>query len=139
MSARATARGNAVQIKGLSPNLHRKLIRATQLAGFRSLSEWLFRQTQLFIVEQEGIYGDLSNVFTPLERDVIKAIRRGANDPDHIQEETRIPKKKLARMLADLVSRDELEIRRQGGKTDQARGARRPLYFVTEEYQSKSK
>jgi hypothetical protein len=133
------ARGTAIKISGLSPNLHRRLIRAVQLAGFRSLSEWLFRQTQHFIAEQEGIYGDVLNVLIPLERDVVKVIRHGANDPEHIQEETRISKKKLSRILADLVSRDVLEIRRQGGKTDLARGARRPLYFVSEDYQSKGR
>jgi len=139
MPAIAMARGTAIKISGLSPNLHRRLIRAAQLAGFRSLSEFLFRQTQHFIAEQEEIYGDVLNALVPLERDVIKVIRRGANDPDHIQEETRIPKKKLGRILADLVRRDVLEIRRQYGKTDTARGARRPLYFVTEQYQSKRK
>jgi len=38
----------------------------------------------------------------------------------------------------DLVERGVLELRRQGGKTESARGARRPLYFITEKYQPRS-
>jgi predicted transcriptional regulator len=131
-------RGSAVQIRGLSRLLYRELSRATQLAGFRSVSEWLFRQTRAFIAEQRRIHGDLMDALTPLEEDILRVVRDGANDPEHIAEETMISARKLGRLLADLVDRGVLEMRRQGGKTDQARGARRPLYFVTEKYQSRS-
>jgi hypothetical protein len=138
VSAMVMQRGNAIRMWGLSRALHRKLIRAIQLAGFRSLSEWLLRQTLHFISEQEQIHGNLLTALTPIEADVVRAIENGANDPEHIAQETMIAMKRLNRILADLVDRDILEIRRQGGKTDHARGARRPLYFVTEKYQSRS-
>ena len=138
-NAEKKSRGRSVRIHGLPRELNRKLIRAAQLAGFRSLSEWLFRQAQNFITEQKQIHGDLLTALTPLEADIVQVISDGANDPEHIAQETMIPSRKLNRMLADLFDRGILEIRKQGGKTEQARGARRPLYFVSEEYRARIK
>ena len=90
------------------------------------------------IREQEAKYGDLLDALTPDERDVIEVIQSGANDPEYIASETMLAPSRLAPILDDLVSRGVLELRRQGGKTESARGARRPLYFVSEKYQSKS-
>jgi hypothetical protein len=77
------------------------------------------------------------NALTPDERDILKVIKAGANDPEYIASETMFSPSRLAPILADLVDRGVLEIRRQGGKTEQSRGARRPLYFINEKYQSK--
>ena len=106
MSAITMAKSsNAIRIFGLSRTLHRDLTRAVQLAGFRSISQWLLRQTQNFIKEQKEIHGDLLTSLTPLEQDIVRVIEDGANDPDHIAQETMIPLKKLNRMLADLFDR----------------------------------
>jgi hypothetical protein len=67
-----------------------------------------------------------------------EVVEDGANDPEHIAGEMMMPFSRLDPILDDFVERGILEIRRQGGKTDHARGARRPLYFVSEKYQSKS-
>lgn len=77
------------------------------------------------------------NALTPDERDILKVINAGANDPEYIASETMLAPSRLKPMLDDLVDRGVLEIRRQGGKTEAARGARRPLYFINEKYQSK--
>jgi hypothetical protein len=49
-----------------------------------------------------------------------------------------LPAARVEAILADLVARGLLEIRKQGGKTEAARGARRNLYFVTEKYKPDS-
>jgi DNA-binding MarR family transcriptional regulator len=131
-------RGRAVSIKGLPKSIRAKFRRAVIFSGARSQSAWLARAIRRLIRQQEEKYGDLLTALTPDELDIIEAIQSGANDPEHIAEEMMMPPGKLDLMLDDLVERGALEVRRQGGKTDQARGARRPLYFVTEKYQSKT-
>src|SRR5262245_23286375 len=138
MTTTIIARGTALSIKGLPKSVLIKFRRAVIFSGARSQSAWLARAVRRLIHEQENKHGDLLTAFTPDELDIIEAIQNGANDPEHIAEEMMMQARRLQFILDDLVSRDVLEIRRQGGKTDQARGARRPLYFVTEKYQSMS-
>lgn len=139
MSAVTMSRGNSIRILGLSKQLHRKLVRAVSLAGYRSLSEWLLEKSRDTVIEQQGIHGDLLTALTPIEQRLLKVIADGANDPEHIAAETMIGEKKLERLLADLCERGILEPRKQGGKTEAARGARRTLYFVSEKYQADPK
>jgi hypothetical protein len=138
MSTVAKSRGNSVRILGLPKLLKIKFRRAVILAGEQSQSKWLANQVRRLIRQQEKLHGDLMSALTPTEIEIIEVVEDGANDPEHIAAEMMMPFSRLGPLLADLVERDILEIRRQGGKTDQARGARRPLYFVTEKYQSTS-
>jgi len=68
----------------------------------------------------------------------MEVIEAGANDFEHIAAETMLPPARLNAILSDLLDRGFIETRRQGGKTEAARGARRPLYFLTAKYQSKT-
>src|SRR5262245_25483079 len=138
MTTTIIARGRALSIKGLPKSVLIKFRRAVIFSGARSQSAWLSRMVRQLIREQESKYGDLLNALTPDETDIIEVVEDGANDPEHIAAEMMMPLSRLEPILADLVERDIFEIRRQGGKTNQARGARRPLYFVTEKYQSRS-
>jgi len=130
------ARGNATSLKNLPKQLRAPFRRALQLAGY-SQSKWLRDSVRQFIKAQKQKHGDLFSALTIEEEDILATIESGANDPEHLSAETLIPLSKLKQVLEDLVDRDILEVRRQGGKTDQARGARRPLYFVSEKYQSR--
>src|SRR5262245_9171323 len=138
MSSTSMARGSSVEIKGLSKSLYRLFKRATMLDGAPSTSAWLFRMVRRTILEQEAKHGDLLHALTPDERDILEVIKAGANDPEYIAAETMLPPSRVAPILEDLVERGIIEMRRQGGKTEQARGARRPLYFLSEKYQSRS-
>jgi DNA-binding MarR family transcriptional regulator len=130
-------RGESIELKGLPKQLRRQFRRAVFLDGAPSVSAWLSRMVRRTILEQEAKHGNLLNALTPDERDILKVIKAGANDPEYIASETMLAPSRLAPILADLVERGLVETRRQGGKTEQARGARRLLYFITEKYQSK--
>ena len=132
------SRGNSIRLKGLPKSIQTKFRRAVALTGARSQSAWLSTMIRKLIREQEAKYGDLMAALTPDEVDIVEVVQNGANDPEHIAEETLLSAGRLDLMLFDLVERDILEVRRQGGKTEAARGARRPLYFVSEKYQSKT-
>ena len=138
MNTTTKSRGNSVRILGLPKRLKIKFRRAVILSGEQSQSKWLSNQIRRLIRQQEKVHGDLMNALTPTEIEITEAIEDGANDPEHIAAEMMMPLSRLDPILEDLVERGILEIRRQGGKTDQARGARCPLYFVNEKYQSRS-
>jgi len=127
-----------VKIHGLSPKTRKKFNRALRLTNQGSQSRWLLTQINRFIRNQEMKFGDLLLALTADEEWIVEVVESGAAEPEQICEETGFALVAIERMLSDLVERDILEIRKQGGKTDQARGARRDLYFVTEKYQSKS-
>lgn len=137
MIVEAMRRGNSVRILGLPKQLKLKFRRAVILAGEQSQSKWLAQQIRRLIRQQEKIHGDLLNALTLTEIEIIEIIQDGASDPEHMAKEMMMTQRQLAPILADLVNREILETRKQGGKTDAARGARRDLYFVTERYQSK--
>ena len=128
------ARGTSVRIKGLPKTLNVKFRRAVMLDGGPSVSAWLFRMVRKTILAQEAKHGDLLHALTPDERDIFDVVRSGANDPEHIAKETMLSQARLASILEDLVARGILEIRKQGGKTEGARGTRRNLYFVDDKY-----
>jgi hypothetical protein len=128
----------SLKIRGLSSQIRKKFSRALRLSGAGSQSQWLHVQINRFIRQVELKHGDLLLALTVDEQWLVEVVASGAAEPVHIAEETGFALQAVERLLADLVDRDVLEIRRQGGKTDAARGARRPLYFISEKYQSKT-
>src|SRR5215475_9870481 len=130
MAEKSRARGNALSIQGLTKSEKLRFKRAAILAGAPSISAWLSRSIARLIREMESKHGDILNALTPAEQDIMEAVESGAAEPEHIASEAMIPPSRLEIILADLVSRGLLEIRKQGGKTEGARGARRPLYFA---------
>lgn len=129
--------GMNLRLSGLPHRLRSKFSRALALSNAGSQSGWLFTQINRLIKQQEAKHGDLLLALTAEEQWLVEVIASGAAESQQIAEETGFDANQVAALLDDLVDRNVLEIRRQGGKTDQARGARRPLYFVTEKYQSK--
>jgi hypothetical protein len=127
-----------LRISGLPQKLRSKFSRALALSNAGSQSGWLLVQINRFIRQQEAKHGDLDLALTADEQWVVEVVESGAAEPQQIAEETGFDAETVAELLDDLVDRSVLEVRRQGGKTDAARGARRPLYFVSEKYQSRS-
>jgi hypothetical protein len=127
-----------LKVFGLPQSIRKKFGRALRLSGAGSQSKWLLVQINRFIRQQELKHGDLMLAFTADEQWLVEVVASGAAEPQHIAEESGFALVAVERLLADLVERGVIEIRRQGGKTDAARGARRPLYFLTEKYQSKA-
>jgi hypothetical protein len=128
----------SLRVRGLSSHIRKKFSRALRLSGVGSQSKWLLVQINRFIRQQEAKHGDLMLALTVDEQWLVEVVASGAAEPEHIAEETGFAPAVVERLLADLVDRGVLEIRKQGGKTDQARGARRTLYFVSEKHQSKA-
>src|SRR5262245_24789369 len=132
------SRGTALSIQGLPKSVLLRFKRAAMLDGAPSVSAWLSRAIRRCIREQESKHGDLLSALTQDERDVIDVIELGAADPEHICAEVMLPPSRVEPILADLLNRGLIETRKQGGKTEAARGARRALYFVTEKYKPDS-
>jgi hypothetical protein len=123
--------GQAVRILGVPKTTHKRFRRALALAGAGSQSRWLLTQIRRFIKEQEGKFGeDLFIVLTDEEKDLLEIIASGAAELQHIAEESLLPEKQVAKLVADLVDRGFVEERFKGGKTNQARGARIKMFFV---------
>lgn len=127
-----------LRILGLPHKLRTRFERARAVSNAGSQSSWLLIKILRFVREQEAKHGDLLLALSAEEEWVVEVVASGAAEPQHIAEETGFDAKTLAAILDDLVERGVLEIRAQGGKTERARGARRPLYFVSEKYQAKS-
>jgi hypothetical protein len=126
------------RILGLPEPLRRQFKRALQLAGSNQ-SKWLFVQVRQLIRAQKERYGeDLFQVLTEEERDLLAVIISGAAEVQHIAEESLLPVARVEVLLKDLVNRGIIEKAKKGGKTDQARGARIDLYFVSPKYKSGS-
>ena len=128
----------SLKVRGLSSQIRKKFSRALRLSGVGSQSQWLLVQINRFIRQQEVKHGDLLLALTVDEQWLVEVVASGAAEPEHIAAETGFGLASVERLLAELVDRDVLEIRKQGGKTDAARGARRSLYFVSEKYTSKA-
>src|SRR5262245_1381619 len=121
-----------LRIFGLNPKTRKKLRRALLLSGTGSQSRWLLTVVNRFIRQQEEKHGDLLLALNAEEQWVVEVIADGAAEPDQISRETGFDPETVGALLEDLLDRGVLEIRKQGGKTDAARGARRDLYFVSE-------
>lgn len=126
-----------LRLSGLPQRLRTKLTRAIALANGSTQSGWLLVQINRFIKQQEAKHGDLLLALNAEEQWIVEVIGSGAAEPQQIADETGFDAEAVAELLEDLVERGVLETRKQGGKTDSARGARRDLYFVSEKYQSK--
>lgn len=128
----------SLKLRGLSSSTRKKFIRALRLANAGSQSKWLLVQINRFIRQQEEKHGDLMFALTADEEFIVEVVGSGAAEAEHIAEETGFSLGAVERLLAELVARGVLETRKQGGKTECARGARRDLYFVSEKYLSRS-
>lgn len=127
-----------LRLSGLPHRLRSKFARALALSNAGSQSAWLLTQINRFIKEQEAKHGDLLLALTAEEKWLVEVVSSGAAEPQQIAEETGFDAATVENLLDELVERGVLEIRPQGGKTDKARGTRRPLYFTTEKYKSQA-
>jgi len=128
----------AVRILGLSKPTHKLFKRALALSGAGSQSKWLDAQVRKFIRAQQERFGpNLFQALTEEEQDIISIIESGAAEIQQIAEESLLHEQRVRQLLADLVERGILEIRKKGGKTAVARGAVIDLYFVVEKYPSR--
>jgi hypothetical protein len=125
--------GKAVRVLNLPKGTHKLFRRALAIAGAGSQSKWLLTQIRQFVRQQQQKFGeDLFQVLTAEEKDLLEIIASVAAEIQHIAEESMLPEKQVAKIIADLVDRGLVEERAKGGKTDQARGAKIKLYFVKE-------
>lgn len=136
----SSKRGKAVQFRNLPKPLRIKFARAAELSRM-SQSQAATFIARRFIREVEEKFGDLFNVLTPEESDVVAVVRSGAAESQLIAEETGIPLLRLTNkqkrgILDDMVSRGVLVTRKKGGKTEGARGAVIDLYFVSPKYEA---
>lgn len=69
----------------------------------------------------------------PLRERIIAVMRDGAAELGEIADEAGTTPDAAARELAALISEGLVEERYRGGETDRARGARRRLYFLSDE------
>jgi hypothetical protein len=122
-----------VRVNYLDKKLRRLWARSLQLTGAGSQAQWIQSQIRRFVVETQKQFGpDLLSALSPEEAEVVRVVRDGAAELQHICEETLIPEKKVRELLDGLIDRNLIEARRKGGKTEKARGAVVTLYFVRE-------
>lgn len=124
-------RGTSVRLLGVPRSLRIKFQRAVALSGAPSQSSFLSSMVRRTVLDAEQRHGDLLNVLTPEEADIVQVVTSGAAEIQQIIEETLLSAKKVEQLLDGLVERKVLEIRKKGGKTEGARGAVVKLYFVT--------
>jgi len=124
-------RGTSVRLLGVPKSLRIKFQRAVALSGAPSQSSFLSSMVRRTVLDAEQRHGDLLNVLTPEEADIVQVVTSGAAEIQQIIEETLLSAKKVEQLLDGLVERKVLEIRKKGGKTEGARGAVVKLYFVT--------
>jgi len=123
----------AVRVINVPKGTHKLFRRALALSGAGPQSKWLLTQIRQFVRQQQQKFGeDLFKVLTAEEQDLLEIISSGAAELEQIVEESLLPERTVLRMLADLIDRGFIEQRPKGGKTDKARGAKIPLYFVKE-------
>ncbi|HKX30643.1 MAG TPA: hypothetical protein VJ302_23340 [Blastocatellia bacterium] len=124
----------AVKLVNVPKPTHRLFRRALTLSGAGPQSRWLLAKMRQFIRETQREYGeDLFTVLTAEEDDLLRIISSGAAELLHIVEESMLPEKRVESMIADLIDRGFIDVRKRGG-TEKARGASVKLYFVTEKY-----
>jgi DNA-binding MarR family transcriptional regulator len=110
--------------------MHALFVRALELAGSGSQSQWLLSQVRRFIREQRERFGeDLFAVLTSEEADVIAVIENGAAEFAQIVQESLVPEARVSKILESLIERN-LVVKRFKGAPDKARGAKVELYFV---------
>src|SRR5262245_36447882 len=119
-----------IRILGLPQKLRSKFDRAIQLGNGGTKSSWMLVQILRYIRQQEVKHGDLLLALNAEEHWLVEVVADGAAEPQQIAQETGFDAGTVENLLAELVERGVLEIRPQGGKTEKARGARRPLYVL---------
>jgi len=129
-------RGSGLYLLGLSKREMRMLRRAVQFAGYPSLSNWLLRQKEAVIRQQEAIHGSLLTAPTPDEQRIIAAFHKTGTPMTavHLAEETHLTEATVLRTLPDLISAGIVEQTKQAKTTSAARGATNPEYRLDPKY-----
>jgi predicted HTH transcriptional regulator len=130
------SRGSGLYLLGLTKREMRILRRAIQFAGYPSLSNWLVRQKEAVIRQQEAVHGSLLTAPTPDEQRIITALQKIGTPMTavHLAEDTHLTEATVLRTLADLIETGIVEQVRQAKITSAARGATNPEYRLDPKY-----
>ncbi len=122
----------SIRIINLPRDLDRKLKRALQVLGAGSRSQWLYVQVLRAIRDAEQQHElPISEILTDEERFIGELIFEGCYEIQDLITESHMTVDNVRRILQQMVTADLVEVRKQGGKTDQARGASKSLYVLT--------
>jgi len=122
----------SIRIVNLPRDLDRKLKRALQVLGAGSRSQWLYVQVLRAIRDAEQQHElPISEILTDEERFIGELIFEGCYEIQDLITESHMTVDNVRRILQQMVTADLVEVRKQGGKTDQARGASKSLYVLT--------
>jgi predicted transcriptional regulator len=122
----------SIRIVNLPRDLDRKLKRALQVLGAGSRSQWLYVQVLRAIRDAEQQHElPISEILTDEERFIGELIFEGCYEIQDLITESHMTVDNVRRILQQMVTSELVEVRKQGGKTDQARGASKILYVLT--------
>ena len=122
----------SIRIVNLPRDLDRKLKRALQVLGAGSRSQWLYVQVLRAIRDAEQQHElPISEILTDEERFIGELIFEGCYEIQDLITESHMTVDNVRRILQQMVTAELVEVRKQGGKTDQARGASKSLYVLT--------
>lgn len=122
----------SIRIVNLPRDLDRKLKRALQVLGAGSRSQWLYVQVLRAIRDAEQQHElPISEILTDEERFIGELIFEGCYEIQDLITESHMTVDNVRRILQQMVNAELIEVRKQGGKTDQARGASKSLYVLT--------
>lgn len=86
----------SVKVLNLPKPLRRLWVRSLELAGAGPQAKWIESQIRRYVVESQKQFGsDLFSVLSPEEAEIVRVIRDGAAEPQHIVEETLIPEERV--------------------------------------------
>jgi hypothetical protein len=124
----------SIRIVNLPRDLDRKLKRALQVLGAGSRSQWLYIQVLRAIRDAEQKHElPINQILTDEERFLGELIFEGCYEIQDLITESHMKVENVRRILQQMVTADLVEVRKQGGKTDQARGASKSLYVLTQQ------
>jgi predicted transcriptional regulator len=122
----------SIRIVNLPRDLDRKLKRALQVLGAGSRSQWLYVQVLRAIRDAEQQHElPINEILTDEERFIGELIFEGCYEIQDLITESHMTVDNVRRILQQMVNAELVEVRKQGGKTDQARGASKSLYVLT--------
>jgi hypothetical protein len=122
----------SIRIVNLPRDLDRKLKRALQVLGAGSRSQWLYVQVLRAIRDAEQQHElPINDILTDEERFIGELIFEGCYEIQDLITESHMTVDNVRRILQQMVNAELVEVRKQGGKTDQARGASKSLYVLT--------
>ena len=110
--------------------MSRKFTRACEISGM-TRAGWLASRVRRFVAEIESCHNELFDLLTAEEDLLVQIVASGAAEKEHIAAEANMSVSYAVRVLGRLVDRGVLCVLPKGGKTDQARGAKIKLYFVS--------